>query len=72
MQGEGKWDLELTVVEGGTIMTAVGQRVPQLAGWFVGRNDLVTAPATTVFVRAPKCRDRRFVTTFRPVVASSD
>ncbi len=67
-----KWDLALKVVEGGTIRTATGQRTPALAGWFVGRNDLTVHPATTVFVSAPRCKDRRFIITLKAVPAGKE
>ena len=61
-----KWDLEIEVREGGKIETVTGRPAPNLAGWFIGRNDLVNHPATTVFVKAPRTRECRFVTVFRP------
>jgi len=64
-----KWDLEITVAEGGTVTAVSGQRMPRLAGWFIGRNDRAVEPATTVFVTAPKTRDHRFVTKLKPVRA---
>lgn len=60
------WDLSIEVAEGGRIETAVGRPSPNLAGWYVGRNDQSNHVATTVFVRAPKGRDRRLVTILRP------
>lgn len=63
------WDLRLTVEEGGEIATASGQRSPRLSGWFVGRNDLVIHPATTVSVRARARTNNVFRTVFEPVKA---
>ena len=63
-----KWDLRLTVREGGTISTASGVLEPRLSGWFVGRNDMKVHPATTISVRAPApVRNHRFVTELVPV-----
>ena len=59
------WDLSIEVA-GGQIETAMGRPSPNLAGWYVGRNDQSNHVATTVFVRAPKGRDRRLVTILRP------
>ena len=61
------WDLSIEVAEGGRIETAVGRPSPNLAGWYVGRNDQSNHVATTVFVRSPKGSDRRLVTILRPV-----
>lgn len=61
-----EWDLVLEVRAGGRIETVVGRPAPNLSGWFVGRNDLTNHPATTVSVRAPKCRNRRFETVLAP------
>lgn len=63
------WDLRLTVEEGGEIATASGQRSPRLSGWFVGRNDLVIHPATTVSVRARARTNNVFRTVFEPIKA---
>ena len=63
------WDLRLTVEEGGEIATASGQRSPSLSGWFVGRNDLVIHPATTVSVRALARTNHVFRTVLEPVKA---
>lgn len=63
------WDLRLTVEEGGEIATASGQRSPRLSGWFVGRNDLVIHPATTVSVRALARTNHVFRTVLEPVKA---
>ena len=63
------WDLRLTVEEGGEIATASGQRSPSLSGWFVGRNDLVIHPATTVSVRALARTNHVFRTILEPVKA---
>ena len=55
--------------EGGEIATASGQRSPSLSGWFVGRNDLVIHPATTVSVRALARTNHVFRTVLEPVKA---
>ena len=63
-----KWDLRLTVREGGTISTASGVLKPRLSGWFVGRNDMNVHLATTISVKAPaSVRNHRFVTELVPV-----
>ena len=61
-----RWDLVIDVSDG-KLETAVARRKPSLAGWFVGRNDTSVHPATTVFVRVPRGRDRTVVTRLRPV-----
>ncbi len=66
-----KWDLSITVVEGGEIVTATGQRTPRLSGWFIGRNDLSNHPATTVSIRAPGRMDHVFRTVLSPVPAAT-
>ena len=62
-----KWDLEIVVEEGGEISTETGLTTPRLSGWFIGRNDLVNHPATTVRVRAAGHRDHLFKTRLRVV-----
>lgn len=57
-----KWDLRITVEEGGVISVATGQRSPRLSGWFIGRNDRRNHPATTASVRADGCKDHVFRT----------
>ena len=66
-----KWDLELVVEEGGEISTETGLTTPRLSGWFVGRNDLVNHPATTVRIRAAKCRDHVFRTRLRACLGTA-
>ena len=61
-----RWDLVIDVSDG-KLETAVARRKPSLAGWFVGRNDTSVHPATTVFVRVSRGRDRTVVTRLRPV-----
>ena len=62
-----KWDLALTVEQGGAISLQSGVEKPRLAGWFVGRNNLTVHKATTISVKAPRAENATFVTTFRPV-----
>lgn len=67
-----KWNLELTVIEGGTISTASGQTSPRISGWFVGRKGVVpdVHKATTITVSAPvRAQNHRFVTVLHPFAA---
>jgi len=64
-----KWALEMSFDGAERVSAAVGRTSPSLAGWFVGRNDLRTHPATTVFVTAPRSREHKFVTKFKAVLA---
>ena len=64
-----KWDLELTVEEGGVISTVCGQKSPRLSGWFIGRDNLRNHPATTVSVRASGRTNHVFRTSLVPVRA---
>lgn len=65
-----KWDLALTVEQGGAISLQSGAEKPRLAGWFVGRNNLDVHKATTITVTAPRAKDATFVTTFRPIASA--
>lgn len=67
-----KWALEMTFAgdAGIEVTTASGRRQPSLAGWFVGRNDLTLHPATTVFVRSARGKNRSFTTTLKAVKTS--
>ena len=63
-----KWALEM-MFDGDarlSVSKATGRKTPSLAGWFVGRNDLTVHPATTVFVTAPRGKERTFTTKLRP------
>lgn len=62
-----RWSLEMSFDVGARVSTASGRDVPSPAGWFVGRDDMVVHPATTVFVSAPHALGRRFVTRLRAV-----
>ena len=58
-----KWNLQITVREGGVISTDSAVLRPRISGWFIGRNDLVNHPATTISVKAPeKAFRQHFVT----------
>lgn len=48
------------------VKTVCGQTDP-MCGWFIGRNDLVNHPATTVLISASPARDCRFTTLLIPV-----
>jgi hypothetical protein len=63
----GKWDLKLTVEEGGTITTLSAQTKPRLFGWYVGRNDKKLHPATTIIVKSPRVKNHKFVTRLEPI-----
>ena len=66
-----RWALSLSCKgKGLRIETASGRMKPSPAGWYVGRNDQTVHKATTVFVTAPKGKDRTFVTTLRAVRGS--
>ena len=60
-----KWDLEIVVEEGGEISTETGLTTPRLSRWFIGRNDIVNHPATTVRVRTTKDKNHLFKTRLR-------
>lgn len=68
-----KWALEM-MFDGDarlSVSKATGRKTPSLAGWFVGRNDLTVHPATTVFVTAPRGKERTFTTILRPYVSEA-
>ena len=65
-----KWDLRMTVENGGVVSVATGRRSPRLSGWFIGRNDLRNHPATTATIRAARCKDHVFRTVLVPQRAS--
>lgn len=66
-----RWALSLSCKgEDLRIETTSGRMKPFPAGWYVGRNDQTVHKATTVFVTAPKGKDRTFVTTLRAVKSS--
>jgi hypothetical protein len=68
-----KWALEM-MFDGDarlSVSKATGRKTPSLAGWFVGRNDLTLHPATTVFVTAPRGKERTFTTKLRPYAAEA-
>ena len=63
-----KWDLFLMPLAGNpSVETVSGRTKPSLAGWFVGRKDTKTHPATTVMLSSGECESHRFVTLLVPV-----
>lgn len=63
-----KWDLFLMPLAGNpSVETVSGRTEPSLAGWFVGRLDTKTHPATTVMLSSGKSENHRFVTLLVPV-----
>lgn len=62
-----KWDLSIEIDEGSNFEVRTAKTEPQMAGWFVGRNDLTLHPATTVAVKKAKGENVKFITIFRPV-----
>lgn len=65
-----KWALEMSFDGVDAVELVSGQTRPTIAGWFIGRNDLVNHVATTVRVIAGDRKNHAFRTVLKPVPAA--
>ena len=63
----GKYDLCILPLANGIRTNVASGRNDPVSGWYVGRNDKVLHPASTVWITAEQQKDFRFLTLFFPL-----